>query len=326
MPGTRNVQPRASAGVLELAVALKKGNQARTAAQVHRILAARLGAGQVPWVRTIQRHFVRMELAGLPGGAAAPEVFGRFEAAAPGRAVGLRRAAPPARPARRPRPTCSASRTTIPGSSPAGGGPPARMSPGCSPRCGGRWRRTAPRGPSTSITAARMCPGSCCMPWPSWASRSPTRGPADPRGREKSNAYSRQCGLSSWSRWPAMAGERGHHAGVGNRAGGAVRRLGAPGVSPGGPRRDRSGPGRAVRSRDVPAPADRPAGDRRGVLVAGLPHRHQDRHDQPAREPVPDRPGAGRPQGRGALQPGRPDHRDPGAVARERRWARRCRT
>src|SRR5260370_964215 len=83
VPGSRNVQPRTSAGVLELAVALKKEKPERTAAQVHRVLAARLGAGQVPSVRTIQRHFVRMELAGLPG-AAAPEVFGRFEADAPG--------------------------------------------------------------------------------------------------------------------------------------------------------------------------------------------------------------------------------------------------
>lgn len=83
VPGTRNVQPRTSAGVLELAVALKKEKPERTAAQVHRILAARLGGGQVPSVRTIQRHFVRMELTGLPG-PAAPEVFGRFEADAPG--------------------------------------------------------------------------------------------------------------------------------------------------------------------------------------------------------------------------------------------------
>lgn len=83
VPGTRDVQPRTSAGLLELAVALKKEKPERTAAQVHRVLAARLGAGQVPSVRTIQRHFVRMELTGLPGGAA-PEVFGRFEADAPG--------------------------------------------------------------------------------------------------------------------------------------------------------------------------------------------------------------------------------------------------
>ncbi len=51
VPGSRGVQPRTSAGVLELAVALKKEKPERTAAQVHRILAARLGAGQVPSVR-----------------------------------------------------------------------------------------------------------------------------------------------------------------------------------------------------------------------------------------------------------------------------------
>jgi len=84
VPGSRDVQPRTSAGVLELAVALKKEKPARTAAQVHRILAARLSAGQVPSVRTIQRHFVRVDLTGLSGTAAPAEVFGRFEAAAPG--------------------------------------------------------------------------------------------------------------------------------------------------------------------------------------------------------------------------------------------------
>ena len=84
VPGTRNVPPRTSAGVLELAVALKKEKPERTAAQVHRVLAARLGAGGVPSVRTIQRHFVRMELAGLSAAAAPAEVFGRFQADVPG--------------------------------------------------------------------------------------------------------------------------------------------------------------------------------------------------------------------------------------------------
>ena len=84
VPGIRQVAPRTSAGVLELAVALKKEKPQRTAAQVHRILVMRLPAGQVPSVRTIQRHFVRMELTCLDGTAAAPETFGRFEASAPG--------------------------------------------------------------------------------------------------------------------------------------------------------------------------------------------------------------------------------------------------
>jgi len=83
MPGGRQVSPRTGAGVLELAVALKKEKPDRSAAQVHRILAMRL-PGQVPTARTIQRHFVRMELTGPATAETAPETFGRFEATAPG--------------------------------------------------------------------------------------------------------------------------------------------------------------------------------------------------------------------------------------------------
>jgi transposase InsO family protein len=83
VPGGRQVSPRTGAGVLELAVALKKEKPDRSAAQVHRILAMRM-PGQVPTARTIQRHFVRMELTGLAGTETAPETFGRFEASAPG--------------------------------------------------------------------------------------------------------------------------------------------------------------------------------------------------------------------------------------------------
>ncbi len=79
MPGGRQVSPRSSAGLLELAAALKKEKPGRSAAQVHRILAMRM-PGQAPTVRTIQRHFVRMELTGLAGTGTAPETFGRFEA------------------------------------------------------------------------------------------------------------------------------------------------------------------------------------------------------------------------------------------------------
>ena len=48
MPGGRQVSPRTSAGVLELAVALKKEKPQRTAAQVHRILVMRLRPGRCP--------------------------------------------------------------------------------------------------------------------------------------------------------------------------------------------------------------------------------------------------------------------------------------
>jgi hypothetical protein len=53
--------------VLALAVALKKENPDRTAAQVTRILAAQSGA---PTERTIQRHFELLEL--ISSAAAAP--------------------------------------------------------------------------------------------------------------------------------------------------------------------------------------------------------------------------------------------------------------
>jgi putative transposase len=83
-PGGRQALPRADAGVLELAVALKKEKPARSAAQVHRILTAQLPDGQAPCLRTIQRHFVRLELSRLCEPEPAREVFGRFEADAPG--------------------------------------------------------------------------------------------------------------------------------------------------------------------------------------------------------------------------------------------------
>ena len=80
MPPARQVTPRTPAEVLDLAAALKRENPARTAAQVARIL--RTSAGWSPAERTLQRHFVRLELTSRPDGSA-PVVFGRFEAARP---------------------------------------------------------------------------------------------------------------------------------------------------------------------------------------------------------------------------------------------------
>jgi putative transposase len=74
-PGTRIDSP-----VLELAVALKKENPERTAAQVARILKA--ARGWAPSETTLLRLFHRHELMGPPAGDG-PVVFGRFEAAAP---------------------------------------------------------------------------------------------------------------------------------------------------------------------------------------------------------------------------------------------------
>ena len=57
VPAPRQSQPRTPPEVMELAVALKKENPARTAAQVQRILRAQ--AGWAPMRRTIQRMFPR---------------------------------------------------------------------------------------------------------------------------------------------------------------------------------------------------------------------------------------------------------------------------
>src|SRR6266496_4352676 len=80
VPAPRQSQPRTPPEVMELAVALKKENPARTAAQVQRILRAQ--SGWAPDERTIQRMFNRTGLTALVTAEAAP-VFGRFEASRP---------------------------------------------------------------------------------------------------------------------------------------------------------------------------------------------------------------------------------------------------
>ncbi|HZC53722.1 MAG TPA: DDE-type integrase/transposase/recombinase, partial [Mycobacterium sp.] len=80
VPEPRRVGPRTPAEVLDLAVALKKEVPARTAVQVAAILRAH--CGWAPDERTLQRHFVRLELTTRPDGTP-PQVFGRFEADEP---------------------------------------------------------------------------------------------------------------------------------------------------------------------------------------------------------------------------------------------------
>jgi putative transposase len=77
VPQPARVTPRTPAEVLELAVALKKENPARTAVQISRILRAQ--SGWSPGERTLQRHFARLELNRVIEAGPAP-VFGRFEA------------------------------------------------------------------------------------------------------------------------------------------------------------------------------------------------------------------------------------------------------
>src|SRR6266536_3654872 len=79
-PPARQVSPRTDAQVLELAAGLKRERPARTAAQVMRILRA--SCGWSPSVRTLQRHFERLELTTRPDGNP-PQAFGRFEAGRP---------------------------------------------------------------------------------------------------------------------------------------------------------------------------------------------------------------------------------------------------
>jgi len=63
VPSARQSQPRTPPEIFELASALKKGNPARSAAQVRRILHAQLG--WAPDETTLQRMFVRTGLTAL---------------------------------------------------------------------------------------------------------------------------------------------------------------------------------------------------------------------------------------------------------------------
>jgi putative transposase len=80
VPSPRQTSQRTPAEILELAVALKRENPARTTAGVRRILRARLG--WAPDETTLRRHFHRQGLAGMAI-PEAPAVFGRFEALRP---------------------------------------------------------------------------------------------------------------------------------------------------------------------------------------------------------------------------------------------------
>lgn len=79
-PSTRQPGTRIDTTVLELAVALKRENPDRTAAQVARILTT--SGGWSPSQSTLLRLFHRHDLI-RPAGEGGTAVFGRFEAAAP---------------------------------------------------------------------------------------------------------------------------------------------------------------------------------------------------------------------------------------------------
>ena len=87
VPDPRQSSPRLPVEVIEMAVALKRENPTRTAAQVRRILRAQMGWS--PGERTLQRHFaedpqIAAVLGALAaGGPGSEAVFGRFEADRP---------------------------------------------------------------------------------------------------------------------------------------------------------------------------------------------------------------------------------------------------
>ncbi len=82
VPTPRKVLARTPARVLELAIALKRENPDRTAAQIHAILTA-AGETGVPAARTLQTHLSRAGLNQRADGRTPSKVYGRFEATAP---------------------------------------------------------------------------------------------------------------------------------------------------------------------------------------------------------------------------------------------------
>jgi putative transposase len=82
LPDPRVGRPRVQAELLELAVALKREQPRRAAAQIARIIVER--HGHSPHERTLERHFRRVGLdRELAGGQGRLRAFGRFEAEAP---------------------------------------------------------------------------------------------------------------------------------------------------------------------------------------------------------------------------------------------------
>src|SRR6266516_3258024 len=66
IPPVRQVHPRTAADALELAARLKRERPARTAAHIARIVET--SQGWAPSARTLQRHFVRLQLGRRPDG------------------------------------------------------------------------------------------------------------------------------------------------------------------------------------------------------------------------------------------------------------------
>ena len=289
VPNPRQCTPRTPAEVLELAVALRRENPERTAAQIRRILRTQLG--WAPDERTLQRHFDRLGLTGAAAGSA-PAVFGRFEAEHPndlwtGDALhGHELAA-----ARR---ICSRSSMIIPGCCPATGGAMPRTPCGWPPRCARRWPPAVSPTPSMSTTARRSSTRGCCGRARNSVCAWFIPHHAGPKAGAKSRGSSGPCASSSWSRSPANPTSS---AATTSTDLAELNRLFAAWVETVYHRTVHSETGQTPLARwsaagPVALPA--PGGAGRGVPVGGAPPRDQDRHRVAARQQLRGRPGAGR--------------------------------
>ena len=199
VPAPARVTPRTPAEVLALAVALKRENPQRTAVQITRILRAQ--AGWAPSDRTLQRHFVRLELDRELEGR--PQVFGRFEAARcnelwtgdalHGPVIAGRKTYLFAFLDDRSRAVMAArfgfSEDTV------------RLAAALRPAL-------ASRGVPERIyvdNGSAFVDSGCCAPAPAWASSWCTQRPAAPRAGARSNGSSAPSATSSSSRSPSEA-------------------------------------------------------------------------------------------------------------------------
>jgi len=80
VPVPREVEPRSSPELLELAFAIKRERMDRTAAQVREVMLASAAGQPVPGLRTLQTHLARHGLTARGDGRSSGKVYGRFEA------------------------------------------------------------------------------------------------------------------------------------------------------------------------------------------------------------------------------------------------------
>ena len=203
-------------------------------------------------MRTIQRHFVRMELTGLPGAGTAPDRSSAGSRRTPPGSCGSPTCCTARRPAPPPKTYLFGIEDDHSRFITGGGGPRRRITTGLFAAL----RRAveahgAPRAfyvdNGSPYVSRQLLHALAVLGIQITHSR-----PRRPQGKGKIERLFETVRAQFLVEVAAAARAGGHVAEVGDRPGGAVRRLGAPGLSPGGARRDRAGPGRAVRRRAGP--------------------------------------------------------------------------